>query len=114
MKDTKPDKVDYDYFKDIYEIVKLIPLGRVTTYGAIQHCLNLPSPRMVGWAVKQLKGNHNVPAHRLLNSQGVLSGRLGFTHPDMMQELLELEGVVVKNNRVQDFKNIFWDPNTEL
>ncbi len=102
---------DESYYKDVFELVKIIPIGRVTSYGAISSCLGLPSPRMVGWALYRSTINQNIPAHRVVNSSGILTGRLNFPDPTMMQILLEKEGVVVEKDKVKDFKKIFWDPN---
>jgi methylated-DNA-protein-cysteine methyltransferase related protein len=102
---------DESYYKDVFELVKLIPSGRVTTYGAISYCLNLPSPRMVGWALYRSSIKQQVPAHRVVNSNGILTGRLNFSDPNMMQTLLEKEGIKVEKDKVKDFKKIFWDPN---
>ncbi len=101
-----------EYCEDIYEVVAKIPRGRVTTYGAIADFLALGSARMVGWALKQLgKTSHEVPAHRVVNSKGELSGKLAFGHPDMMRILLEEDGVKVEDDRVINFKRILWNPS---
>lgn len=103
-----------NYFKEVYEVVRLIPAGRVTTYGAIARYLSLRAgARMVGWAMNASHG-HDVPAHRVINSIGVLSGKHFFGDPDRMQQLLEAEGVRVENDRVTDFQKVFWDPSAEL
>ena len=102
------------YFEEVYEVVRLIPMGRVTTYGAISNFLALSSARMVGRALKLSFTEELVPAHRVVNSSGILSGRLGFPTPTMMQELLEREGVRVENHKVKNFKDLFWDPSEEL
>ncbi len=98
------------YFDLVYEVTRQIPPGRVSTYGAIADYLALGSARMVGWALNHCFGEHNVPAHRVVNRLGELSGRNHFPSPAMMQELLEREGVIVKNSRVQDFERVFWHP----
>lgn len=100
----------------MYQVVRQIPKGRVTSYGAIAAVLGAKSSaRMVGWA---MNGSHvvkpKVPAHRVVNRNGMLSGKHHFATPDKMQELLEKEGVMVKNDTVIDFKKLFWDPQTEL
>lgn len=110
------DYMDKDFFTQVHELVRLIPKGRVTTYGAIAKCLGMPrSARMVGWAMNQ---SHDViplvPAHRVVNRAGMLSGKMHFGHPDEMQRRLEAEGIQVLNNCVQDFQNLFWDPWKEL
>lgn len=105
-----------DFFEQVYAVVRLIPAGRVTSYGAIAKYLASPgSARMVGWA---MNASHNqtelVPAHRVVNRNGMLTGKLHFEHPGAMQELLEREGVQVENDKVQDFSRLFWDPTAEL
>ncbi|MFC5411036.1 MGMT family protein [Larkinella bovis] len=103
-----------DYFEDVYEVVRLIPPGRVTTYGAIARYLGLRAgARMVGWAMNAAHGR-DVPAHRVVNRLGVLSGKHFFGSPTAMQELLATEGVAVKDDRVQQFTQVLWDPTTEL
>ncbi len=101
-------------FEDIYEVVSLIPEGRVTSYGAIARYLGIKSARMVGWAMNGLNGEKNVPAHRVVNSAGILSGASAFPPASPMHKRLEAEGVIVKNNKIQNFKTVFWDPVTEL
>ena len=100
------------YYESVFDIVSMIPKGRVSTYGAIADFLSLGSARMVGWALRQLKYNDRmkVPAHRVVNSQGVLSGRNAFATPTTIEKLLKNESVDVKNNRVQKFKDHFWHP----
>ncbi|QJD81053.1 MGMT family protein [Spirosoma rhododendri] len=103
-----------DYFEDVYQVVRQVPSGRVTTYGAIARYLSLRAgARMVGWAMNSSHG-HNVPAHRVVNSQGILSGKHFFGGPTIMQQLLEDEGVQVTDDRVVDFKTKLWDPSEEL
>jgi methylated-DNA-protein-cysteine methyltransferase-like protein len=102
------------YFEDVYEVTRLVPIGRVTTYGAIANYLTLGSARMVGWALNKSFTGENVPAHRVVNRKGELSGRVHFPAPGLMQALLENEGVKVEENVVQDFKKLFWDPSVEL
>ena len=102
-------------FEDIYEVVKLIPKGRVSTYGSIAEYLGSKGgARLVGWAMNACHGRADVPAHRVVNASGVLTGKNFFTTPTIMQELLEHEGVTIKNDKVQDFKNIVWRPVEEL
>ncbi|MFK7809478.1 MAG: MGMT family protein [Saprospiraceae bacterium] len=106
---------DQNYYQQVFEVTKLIPRGRVTNYGAIANYLTLGSARMVGWALnKSFLSEEGVPAHRVVNSKGELSGRNAFPSPTMMQELLESEGVKVEKDKVVAFKNHFWDPSTEL
>ena len=117
LKKIKPSgKNDHDFFKQVYEVVRLIPKGRVTSYGAIANALGTKlSARMVGWAMNSA---HNIkpkiPAHRVLNREGMLSGKMHFGTPTRMQELLEKEGVKIKDDQVIDFKKHFWDPVKEL
>lgn len=100
-------------FDDVYEVVKLIPPGRVTSYGAIAKYLGSKGgARLVGWAMNAAHGL-GIPAHRVVNSQGVLTGKHHFGG-NRMQEALEAEGVPVENDQVVDFKNRFWDPVVEL
>lgn len=99
------------YYELVYEVTKNIPFGRVSTYGAIADYLALGSARMVGWALHQCRNlGEGVPAHRVVNRKGELSGRIHFRTPTLMQELLEAEGVVVVDDKVQDFKTIYWHP----
>ena len=105
-----------DFFDMVYEVVKLIPGGRVTSYGAIARYLGTgQSARMVGWAMNKAHGHPaDVPAHRVVNSQGLLTGKHHFGSPRAMQELLESEGIRVENDQVVDFEERFWDPAKEL
>lgn len=103
-----------DFFTDVYEVVKLIPKGRVTSYGAIARYLGTRmSARMVGWAMNASHGL-SLPAHRVVNAQGLLTGKAHFHPPSSMQKRLTAEGVVVRKDRVQDFATKFWDPMREL
>ncbi len=103
-----------DYFEDVYQVVRQVPHGRVTTYGAIARYLSLRAgARMVGWAMNSSHG-HNVPAHRVVNSAGILSGKHFFGGPTIMQQLLEDEGVQIADDRVVDFQTKLWDPSVEL
>lgn len=105
----------YRFFEDVWEVVKLVPEGRVTSYGAIAKYLGAArSSRMVGWAMHACVGKDDVPAHRVLNRQGLLTGKIHFGHPGRMQELLEAEGVAVKQDKVVRWKELFWDPMVEL
>ena len=99
------------YFDLVYEVTRRIPSGRVSTYGAIADYLALGSARMVGWALNHCAGQDNVPAHRVVNRRGELSGRNHFPTPNMMQALLEKEGVRVEESRVCDFDSVFWSPD---
>ena len=105
-----------DFFSQVLEVTKLIPYGRVTSYGAIARYLGSAlSSRMVGYA---LNSSHNakdfIPAHRVVNRNGLLTGKHHFGSPDMMQQLLENEGVEIENDRVVFFEKLFWDPMKEL
>ena len=104
-----------DYYTAVYDAVCTVPEGRVTTYGAIADYLALGSARMVGYALRQLPGSlREIPAHRVVNANGELSGRHAFKPPGLMQKLLELEGTKVRNDRVVDFKSLFWHPEESL
>ena len=104
-----------DFFEDVYEVVRLIPAGRVSTYGAIAAYLgSKQGARMVGWAMNNCHARPDVPAHRVVNRQGVLTGKHFFGSPTAMQELLEAEGVLVKDDQVQQWQARFWDPSQEL
>jgi methylated-DNA-protein-cysteine methyltransferase-like protein len=106
----------YAFFDNVYAVARLIPYGRVTSYGAIAKYLGTArSSRMVGWAMNNTHAqNPPVPAHRVLNRQGLLTGKMHFQTPDAMQQLLEMEGVIVVEDQVQDFQRLFWDPALEL
>ncbi|OQA11444.1 MAG: Methylated-DNA--protein-cysteine methyltransferase [Bacteroidetes bacterium ADurb.Bin397] len=100
----------------VYEVVRLIPRGKVTSYGAIAKYLGTAgSSRMVGWA---MNGSHRekppVPAQRVVNRNGLLTGKHHFGSPDLMRQLIENEGVKIENDKVVDFKKHFWDPSEEL
>ncbi|TAG15518.1 MAG: MGMT family protein [Cytophagales bacterium] len=104
-----------NFFGDVYEVVKLIPKGKVTSYGAIAQYLGAKgSARMVGWAMNAAHTLLDVPAHRVVNRVGLLSGKHCFETPTKMQELLEEEGVVVVDNQIQNFEQFFWNPTLEL
>lgn len=105
-----------DFFEKVYEVVRLIPPGRVTSYGAIAAYLGSGgSSRMVGWAMNNAHTQEKfVPAHRVVNRNGLLTGKHHFGSPTAMQELLEAEGIRIEEDQVCDFKKLFWDPETEL
>jgi methylated-DNA-protein-cysteine methyltransferase-like protein len=107
---------DTNFFELVHEVARQIPKGRITSYGAIGAALGTrSSARMVGWAMNACHlATKSVPAHRVVNSIGLLTGRHHFNPPEKMQQLLEKEGVVVKNNKVVDFARLFWDPSKEL
>jgi methylated-DNA-protein-cysteine methyltransferase-like protein len=106
----------HDFFEQVYDIVRLIPRGRVTTYGAIAKALgSAGSSRMVGYAMNASHlAQPPVPAQRVVNRNGMLTGKHHFGAPDQMQKLLEAEGVKVKDDCVVDFEKLFWDPMKEL
>ena len=105
-----------DFYEQVYELVRQIPVGRVTSYGAIARYLGTASSsRMVGWAMNL--SHHQevyVPAHRVVNRNGLLTGKIHFGSPDEMQELLENEGVKIEDDCIADFDRLFWDPFKEL
>jgi len=104
-----------NYFDLVYQVVREIPRGRVTSYGAIAHYLGLKSgARMVGYAMNAAHSIPDVPAQRVVNRQGLLTGKHHFETPTRMQELLEADGVKVENDQVQNFERVFWDPDREL
>ena len=104
-----------DFFESVWDVVRLIPKGRVTSYGAIARYLgSARSSRMVGWAMNASHKLTNVPAHRVVNRNGILSGKMHFPDPDYMQRALENEGIQVKDDQIQCFQQLFWDPSAEL
>ncbi len=102
------------YFDLVYAVVRQVPRGRVTTYGAIADFLALGASRMVGWALNNCRPGDGVPAHRVINRKGELSGRHHFDPPERMQALLEAEGVEVVDDRVVRFKELLWRPADAL
>jgi methylated-DNA-protein-cysteine methyltransferase-like protein len=107
---------EISFFEKVYKVVALIPYGRVASYGAIARYLGTSgSSRMVGWA---MNASHqmlqHVPAHRVVNRNGLLTGKHHFGGQDTMQQLLESEGIVVENDQIINFKDFFWDPSIEL
>jgi methylated-DNA-protein-cysteine methyltransferase-like protein len=117
LKSIKPSgKKEESFFELVYEVARQVPKGRVTSYGAIAAALGTKlSARMVGWA---MNGSHRarpkVPAHRIVNRIGMLSGKHHFSPPGNMEKLLKKEGIKVKNDKVVDFEKLFWDPVKEL
>lgn len=102
------------FFDKVYDIVRLIPFGRVTSYGAIANYLGAKrSARMVGYAMNSSHGK-DVPAHRVVNRKGLLTGKHHFEGTNLMQQLLENEGMIVIENQIQNFDSVFWDPSKEL
>ena len=104
------------FYEQVFEITRLIPKGRVSSYGAIAKALGAGgSARMVGFAMSNAGLAHpTVPAHRVVNSSGLLTGKFHFNPPELMQQLLENEGITVENDRVLNFKQVFWNPILEL
>jgi len=104
------------FFEDVWDVVRQIPPGRVTTFGAIAKYLGTKmSARMVGWALNAVHAvQPPVPAHRVVNRLGMLSGKAHFSPPSSMQEALENEGVIIKDDIIQNFDKHFWDPSTAL
>src|SRR6478735_4430932 len=117
LKTVKPSGgKDESFFELVFEVARQIPKGRVTSYGAIAAALGTKmSARMVGWAMNgSFRVRPKVPAHRVVNRNGMLSGKMHFAYPEQMQELLEKEGVKVIDDKVVDFENKFWSPVEEL
>ena len=104
------------FFERVYSVVRLIPFGRVTSYGAIASYLGSPgAARMVGWAMNQCHRHPDfIPAHRVVNRNGILTGKHHFEGRNLMQELLENEGAEIENDRIVNFNDLFWDPVREL
>ena len=114
-KSKKKEQKVYNFFEDVFEVVKLIPRGRVTSYGAIAAYLGTKmSARMVGWAMNAAHSQKNLPAHRVVNRQGLLTGKHHFETPTAMKERLQKEGIKVVKDQVQDFKARYWDPAKSL
>ena len=104
-----------DFFDNVYAVVRLIPKGRVTSYGAIACYLgSKQSSRLVGWAMNASHKLNGVPAHRVVNRKGILTGKHHFETSNRMQELLEKEGVNIKEDQIMNFNELFWDPIKEL
>lgn len=104
------------FFVQVYHVVRQIPFGRITTYGAIASYLGMKgSARMVGWAMNASHhADQYVPAHRVVNRNGMLTGKHHFGSPDLMKQLLENEGILIENDTVVNFNQLFWDPSKEL
>ena len=113
-----PTEASRNFFQEVQEVVRLIPPGRVSTYGAIAHYLGARhGARMVGYALiaaAPARGLDDIPAQRVVNRNGLLTGRLHFATPTAMQEALEAEGVRVADDQVVEFRKLFWDPSVEL
>jgi len=104
-----------NFFEKVYEVARLIPYGRVTSYGAIATYLGAArSARMVGWAMNASHNMDDIPAHRVVNRKGLLTGKHHFDGTNLMQQLLESEGVVVKDLQIVDLESYFWNPSIEL
>jgi methylated-DNA-protein-cysteine methyltransferase-like protein len=102
-------------FDEVYQVVRLIPHGRATSYGAIANYLGSKGgARLVGWAMNAAHTKDDVPAHRVVNRNGVLTGKNFFETPDKMQQLLESEGITIEKDQIRDFDKVFWDPSVEL
>ncbi len=108
----KPETLNF--FERVYEVARLIPYGRVTSYGAIANYLGAKrSARMVGYAMNGSSGK-DVPAHRVVNRKGLLTGKHHFDGTNLMQQLLESEGITIENNQIQNLEAVYWDPAKEL
>jgi len=113
---TRGLKANNDFFSKVYEVTKRIPYGRITSYGAIARYLGSGrSARLVGWALNVSHSNREfIPAHRVVNRNGLLSGKFHFGNSTTMEQLLENEGIIIENDRIINFEEKFWDPGTEL
>jgi len=111
-----PAPKQHSFFEDVWDVVRQIPKGRVTSYGAVASYLGTKmSARMVGWAMNAAHHSHPpVPAQRVVNRNGMLSGKHHFPTPDAMEKMLKKDGVKVENDTVKDFANLFWNPSEEL
>lgn len=109
-------KNQLSFFEKVYDVAAKIPYGKVTSYGAIANYLGTKgSARMVGWAMnKSFQHPFSIPAHRVVNRNGLLTGKHHFSSPNIMQQLLENEGIIVNNDKIVDFEKFFWDPAREL
>lgn len=112
----KKDKANNDFFSRVYAVTRLIPYGRITSYGAIARFLGSgKSARMVGWALNACHSNSDfIPAHRVVNRNGLLTGKHHFGNSTTMEQLLWNEGLIIENDRIVNFAEKFWDPLTEL
>ena len=108
-------KSNDNFFERVYAVARQIPYGKVTSYGAIAKTLGTArSARMVGWAMNAAHNLEDVPAHRVVNRKGLLTGKHHFDGTNLMQQLLESEGIVVENNQIMDFEKHFWEPEMSL
>jgi methylated-DNA-protein-cysteine methyltransferase-like protein len=104
-----------NFFDRVYDVVKQIPFGKVTSYGAIAKAIgSAQSSRMVGWAMNASHNNLEIPAHRVVNRNGLLTGKHHFQGTNLMQQLLESEGITIIDNQIIDFKNHFWTPEVRV
>ena len=104
-----------NFFNDVYDVVKLIPNGRVTSYGSIAKYLGTTKgARVVGWAMNNSHHDSSIPAHRVVNRNGLLTGKHHFPRENLMEDLLKKEGILIRNNRIENFTDVFWDPIKEL
>lgn len=109
------NKEKVDFFENVYSVVKKIPFGKVSTYGAIAKFLgSSKSARVVGWAMNASHINKDIPAHRVVNRIGLLTGKKHFFGINLMRQLLENEGLIIENDQIKDFELFFWDPTKEL
>lgn len=100
-----------NFFEKVYVVARHIPYGKVTSYGAIAKCLGAAkSARMVGWAMNKTNNDVTIPAHRVVNSKGLLTGKFHFDGTNVMQQLLENEGVKIQGNKIMNFESVFWNP----
>ncbi|WP_396179217.1 MGMT family protein [Flavobacterium sp.] len=103
------------FFERVYQIARQIPEGKVTSYGAIAKCLgSAQSARMVGWAMNASHSHSDIPAHRVVNRKGLLTGKHHFDGTNLMQQLLENEGIKVVDNQIMDFEKYFWEPQADI
>ncbi|MCF6350147.1 MAG: MGMT family protein [Flavobacteriaceae bacterium] len=101
------------FFERVYAVARKIPYGKVTSYGAIAKFLGVAkSARMVGWAMNKTHKDETIPAHRVVNRKGLLTGKHHFDGTNLMQQLLESEGIIIKNNQILKFDEVFWHPNS--
>jgi methylated-DNA-protein-cysteine methyltransferase related protein len=105
------ETINENFFERVYAVARQIPYGKVTTYGAIAKVLgSARSARMVGWAMNAAHNLEDVPAHRVVNRKGLLTGKHHFDGTNLMQQLLENEGIIVENNQIINFEEVFWEP----
>ncbi len=104
---------ELNFFEKVYAVARKIPYGKVTSYGAIAKFLgSAKSARMVGWAMNATHNDETIPAHRVVNSKGLLTGKHHFDGTNLMQQLLESEGIIIENNKIINFDAVFWTPST--